>query len=345
MALDIKRLRTDFAAAAKDGKITDTDVDGLLKRVKRNGLTESEAKTLKAETARYKDQFTVEGSKKMTDFIEHKLRGLQVLDDPTPVNPLGVKDPAVLKADLKKVRQTELKGSALVKNGVNGDDVMQKYLGDCYLIAAMAATARVNPELIEQAFSKRSDGTYDVTIYQPKGRGFTPVKVHIDADLPHNDWYGLEYASARDEKELWPALLEKAFAAKAGSYGKLEGGVPGEAMSWLTGKPSNMIDFKARGVKADQVFDALSLAMKEQRPATASTYGDSSSAKYTNSGLYADHAYSVWGTEVSGGKKYVQLRNPWGDSEPANNGKDDGIFKMELSEFMKMYANVEINGA
>ena len=108
MALDIKRLRTDFAAAAKDGKITDTDVDGLLKRVKRNGLTESEAKTLKSETARYKDQFTVEGSKKMDEFISHKLRALEVLDDPTPVNPLGVKDPAVLKADLKKVGQTEL---------------------------------------------------------------------------------------------------------------------------------------------------------------------------------------------------------------------------------------------
>ena len=40
----------------------------------------------------------------------------------------------------------------------------------------------------------------------------------------------------------------------------------------------------------------------------------------------------------------MQLRNPWGDTEPKNNGKNDGIFKLELSEFMKMYANVEING-
>jgi hypothetical protein len=344
MALDIKRLRTDFAAAAKDGKISDTEVEGLLRRVRRDGLTESEAKTLKTETARYKDQFTAEGSAKIDDFIKTKLRALQVLDDPTPVNPLGVKDPAVLTADQKKVRQEVIKGGQLVKGGVSGDDVTQKYLGDCYLVAAMAATARVNPELIEKLFKKRSDGTYDVTVYEPKGRGFTPVKVHIDADLPHNDWYHLEYASGRDEKELWPALLEKAFAAKAGSYAKIEAGVPGEAMSWLTGKPSTMIDFQAKGVKADQVFDALTLAAKEHRPATASTYGESSNAKYTNSGLFADHAYSVWGTEVSGGKKYVQLRNPWGDTEPANNGRDDGIFKMELGEFMKMYANVEING-
>lgn len=343
MGLDIKRLRTDFATIAKDGKITDTDVDGLLRRVKRDGLTESEAKTLKKETARYKDQFTPEGAKKIDAFIANKLRAATVLDDPTPVNPLGVKDPAVLKADLKRVRQTDLKG-VLVKGGIDGNDVTQKYLADCYLIAAMAATARANPELIEKAFKKRSDGTYDVTIYEQKGAKWVPTKVHIDADLPHNDWYHLQYASARDEKELWPALLEKAFAAKAGSYAAIEGGVPGDALSALTGKPTTMIDFQERGVKADQVFEALSLAVKERRPATASTYGESSNAKYTNSGLYSDHAYSVWGTETSGGKKYVQLRNPWGESEPANNGRDDGIFKMELSEFMKMYANVEING-
>ena len=344
MALDLARLRNDFAAAARNGKISGTDVEGLIRRVKRDGLTESEAKVLKQETARFKDQFTAEGSKKMNDFIEKKLRGAMVLDDPTPVNPLGVKDPAVLKSDLKKVRQEVIKGGRLSIGGISGDDVTQKYLGDCYLIAAMAAVARVNPEQIEGLFKKRSDGTYDVTIYEAKGRGFTPVKVHIDADLPHNDWYHLEYASGRDEKELWPALLEKAFAARAGSYAAIEAGVPGDAMSWLTGKPTSTIDFKEAGVKADQVFDALTLAVKEKRAATASTYGESSNAKYTNSGLYADHAYSVWGTEVSGGKKYVQLRNPWGDSEPKNNGKDDGIFKMELSEFMKMYANVEING-
>lgn len=344
MPLDLQRLRTDFATAARNGKISDTDVDGLLKRVKRNGITESEAKALKQETARYKDQFTAAGSKKLNDFIAHKLRGLEVLDDPTPVNPLGLKDPAVLKADLKKVRQEVIKGGTLSIKGINGDDVRQKYLGDCYLMAAMAAVARVNPQVIEQAFIKRSDGTYDVTIYQPKGRGFAPVKVHIDADLPHNDWYHLEYASARDEKELWPALLEKAFAAKAGSYAAIEGGVPGEAMSWLTGKPSSTIDFKEAGVKADQVFTALSKAVSEHRAATASTYGENSNAKYTNSGLFADHAYSVWGVETTDGKRYVQLRNPWGDTEPKNNGKDDGIFKLELSEFMKLYANVEING-
>ncbi len=92
-----------------------------------------------------------------------------------------------------------------------------------------------------------------------------------------------------------------------------------------------------------QTFDLSSVAALRERLNRHPLYGALRTLDDVR-GFMAHHAYSVWGTEVSGGKKYVQLRNPWGDSEPKNNGRDDGIFKMELSEFMKMYANVEING-
>lgn len=344
MSLDLNRLRTDFAKAARDGKLSDKDVDGLIRRVRDGGLTQSEAKALKQEVSRYKDSFTPEGEQKMQTFLTEKLRPLMQLDDPTPVNPGGVKDPKVLKADEKKVRQELIPGGTLVKRGIRGEDVTQKYLADCYLIAAMASVAHTRPDLVEQAFHKRTDGTYDVTLHEQKGSRWVATKVRIDADLPHNDWYHLQYASGRDEKELWPALLEKAVAQRAGSYGAIEAGVPGDAMSMLTGAPSSFTDLRAAGTKADEIFALLADATMHRRPATAATFGESSNAKYTNTGLYADHAYSVWGTETSGGKKYVKLRNPWGESEPANNGRDDGIFKLELGEFMKMFATVEING-
>lgn len=53
----------------------------------------------------------------------------------------------VLKGDVKKVRQEVIKGGQLVKGGISGDDVTQKYLADCYLIAAMSAVARASPEV------------------------------------------------------------------------------------------------------------------------------------------------------------------------------------------------------
>ena len=95
---------------------------------------------------------------------------------------------------------------------------MQKYLGDCTWWRRCQAVARANPALIEKAFQKRTDGTLRRHHLRAEGPKWVPVKVHIDADLPHNDWYHLTYASGRDEKELWPALLEKAFAQRAGSY-------------------------------------------------------------------------------------------------------------------------------
>ena len=34
------------------------------------------------------------------------------------------------------------------------------------------------------------------------------------------------------------------------------------------------------------------------------------------------------------------MRNPWGESEPAGNGANDGIFKLKLEEFAKLYQNL-----
>jgi len=62
---------------------------------------------------------------------------------------------------------------------------------------------------------------------------------------------------------------------------------------------------------------------------------------YANSGVYANHAYSVLGYEVKDGVKYVQVRNPWGESEPfPGDGKNDGIFKLKLDDFTKLYSTL-----
>jgi hypothetical protein len=44
------------------------------------------------------------------------------------------------------------------------------------------------------------------------------------------------------------------------------------------------------------------------------------------------------------GVKYVHLRNPWGESEPAGNGLDDGVFKLPLDQFMSLFSGISING-
>ena len=56
-------------------------------------------------------------------------------------------------------------------------------------------------------------------------------------DSTRDIWNGVNSKAARRiPKELWPALLEKAFAVRAGSYGAIESGVPGEALESITGR-------------------------------------------------------------------------------------------------------------
>ncbi len=343
MPLDIKRLQNDFAKMAQDGKISGPEADGLIRRVKAGKLTESEANEFKAEAERYKDKLSPEAQAKFKDFIDNKMKKIEVLDlvATNRPDPIGVHDPAVLPADKDKLEQQTVKGGKLIIDGVKGTDPRQNYIGDCYLMASMSSVAKAKPEVIQKAFKDLGGGKYEVTLYDRKGN---PQKVTIDADLPSNDWNGRVYATASNGKELWPSLLEKAFAQRAGSYGKIEAGVPGDAMSAITGKPSKDIDLRAAGTKPDQVFQQISDAVKAGKPITAATLSDASAAKYTGTNIYSDHTYSVWGTSVEGGTKYVHLRNPWGESEPAGNGKDDGIFKLPMDQFMSLYSGVSING-
>ena len=343
-ANDPARISADFAKAAKTGKITGAQATAIINRAKDDKLTESEAKTLTAEVARNRDSFSPEAKATFEGFINDKMKALEVLDPGPHVDPGPIKDPAVLKADKGKLAEVVVEGGEIFKNGITGKDPEQNYIGDCYLIASMSAIAKQSPQTIEKAFKKNSDGTYTVTLYDKKGSHFVPHPVTIDASLPQNDWYGFNYAHSQDPKELWPGLLEKAFAARAGSYGKIEAGVPGDAMAAITGKPSVDTDLRGKGVTADGVFAQLEAAMKAGKPATAATLSDSSAAKYKGTNIYTDHTYTVWGVSVEGGVKYVHLRNPWGNSEPANNGLDDGVFKLPLDQFMSLYSGISING-
>ena len=63
-------------------------------------------------------------------------------------------------------------------------------------------------------------------------------------------------------------------------------------------------------------------------------------ALFANTGVYGDHTYTVMDAFEKNGVKYIKLRNPWGESEPSGNGKDDGIFQLKLDDMPKWYSVV-----
>ena len=340
MTLEIARLRADFSAAADDGKVTEAEAKRIIRRVRENRLHESEAKAFRAELKEHHDLFDA-GATKLFDAFGRIIRRNTVLDDGPRPNPGGLADPTVLPADIDRVEQQLVKNGELFRNGISAKDPEQLYVGDCYLMAAMSSVAHMTPAAIDKLFKKLPGGKYQVTLFSPRG---VPQKIVIDGDLPRNGWYGYYYGRAHDPKELWPALLEKAFAKRAGGYPKIDGGLSSEAMTAITGKRS--VDTLTRGnrITEEQMFAKIDAAVKAKKPITASTYGEASAHKYEGRNIFADHTYAILGSVREGGKDYVKMRNPWGNTEPVGNGRDDGIFKIDMATFMDLMWGISVNG-
>ena len=144
-----------------------------------------------------------------------------------------------------------------------------------------------------------------------------------------------------DSKEVWVGLLEKAYAQWKGGYDKVgNGGYPGEVISALTGTSTTYSSNKY--TDANVLFTNIQKGAANHKAMTSPTFGEDSAVKYDGTGVHAWHVYTVLGAVEEGGARFVQLRNPWGSNEPGNDGKDDGIFKMKLEDFTKLYQGVDI---
>jgi hypothetical protein len=244
------------------------------------------------------------------------------------------------KPKFEKVRYT----GPLFVDGVSSDDVQQGQLGDCYFPATMAAIAKANPEAIQKLIKDNGDGTYTVTFHQKDwstGK-FKDVPVKVDGDLYSRSYGGPLYghssnSSDATKMELWFPLVEKAYAQwKGNSYNNIgNGGAVGDVIEDTMGIDTDQSSISAANKEA--LWTTITRTVDAHKPLGAGTYGDDQEAKYTNTGIYADHAYSILGYEKSGTDRYVVLRNPWGESEPAGNGANDGVFKLKLEDFTKLY--------
>ena len=239
----------------------------------------------------------------------------------------------------------------LFKDGPTGEDVRQGAIGDCYFPATFSAIAHSDPQAIKDMIRENPDGTYTVRFFK-NGLKSSPKEVTVDGDLytrfSGTPLYGTTFGNSNspDSLEMWFPIIEKAYAQfKGGSYDKIgQGGNPGDLMNEALGTESS--DFYIPGGNADRLFAKIKDGESKNLPMAAVTFGEKQDRLYQNTGIYSDHTYSIYGTAEEGGKKYVILRNPWGESEPGygSDGKNDGIFKLELKDFMKLYESFSVAG-
>ena len=251
-------------------------------------------------------------------------------------------------------------------------DPVQGAVANCYYIAALSAIAWSQPYRIAQ--QTRATGMaqaqfFDrITFYKPDGQGIDR-EIEVSETVPKTSWGGAIYARSSEEGEAWPAIYEKAFA-------KLKTGTSTDhpditATGWgdcvwataqLTG--GNRAYYNTDNRSADQLWNLLRsncLSYRTIRPMTAWTYGSGADSPdhvdYSTANVVGSHCYTVLGWAYRNCRRYIILRNPWGNTEPTVGSLDatvyahdvswwrpitlkntDGTFAMEIGTFKKYFA-------
>lgn len=246
-------------------------------------------------------------------------------------------------------------GGQLFAHGVSPDDVQQGQIADCYLMSSLASIAHTDPWAIEDAIQDHGNGTYTVRFIDEAGQ---PNYVEVDSQLYGETTLGgfsALYGRSTTQGELWPAIMEKAYAQWKGGYEAIgQGGSAPDVIRAITGKTSTVT--QTQGTSTDALWSTIHSGDRAGVPMVASTYGDGKK-KYDDSGVYGSHVYSILGTEERDGQRYVVLRNPWARAEYANPGYqtdvdknrdgrldgDDGTFRMRIEDFAKYYRDVVVS--
>jgi Flp pilus assembly pilin Flp len=222
---------------------------------------------------------------------------------------------------------------------VHANDVSQGGLGDCYLIAALGAIAIQNRSVIEDAIRDNGDGTYTVTFHQRNDHpgwqfwksDYDTVEITVNNEFATDANGNPVFAKPGDgtgaNRELWPMIIEKAYAQWKGGYQQIgHGGLPSDAMEALTGQPST--------VGGDLSMEDMAEAFEDGQAISVWT-GEAKGPLFDNGTLVGGHAYFV--TNVDQANNRVTVHNPWGWSY--------GDITISYQEYVDHFVNYATNPA
>lgn len=223
-------------------------------------------------------------------------------------------------------------------------------LGNCYFIAALSVLAE-HPAYLRRLFaatlsvpptSCESDGRWTVNLHH-NGQW---RQVSIDDYLPTTAFASSSGSTSNSQLYcghnrpgcgFWVALFEKAYAKVYGSYGAIAGGDIAESLRDLSGSPvfSLRIDH-GDGIEMVKNGKLWNLLVERTQAGHLLACGWCGSAAQTLSYLskrddkkiktkhsateiiVPNHAYAILNCVVKKGKKMLEIRNPWGKFEAAD---------------------------
>ncbi|KAF8993311.1 hypothetical protein BDQ17DRAFT_1546123 [Cyathus striatus] len=289
----------------------------------------------------------------------------------------GLKTPAVyIPADVQRVTQIFEQPKFFI-DGADSNDIIQGGIQNCWFLFCVARDEQVG--IYGFVFLRDAHWVYvviDDMLYTsiPK---FDELSAS-EKKLYHNDkdtynrsarrsGKGLYFARSGTHGETWVPLIEKAFAKLHGNYHALEMGNSCEAVEDMTGGVSSVIPTKDI-LDIDRFWNEELLRANEDRLFACSfhdldNFRQGSNDPLTMDGLIGSHSYSVLRAVEAKGKRFVVIRNPWGESEWTGRWSDgskewtsewlqvlgelghvfgnDGQFVMEYKDFLDCWEVIE----
>lgn len=238
------------------------------------------------------------------------------------------REPPALAQDKTTAALTPIAGEPFVTGtgetiDVSPSDVHQGKLGDCNLLAPLAAVARANPSAIRRLITRNSDGTYSVTLFEKdhfwSDRTARTIRVtsRFYTDPAGNPYYA-GYGSTGGANELWVMLIEKAFARLKGSYDSADGSMfDRDGLELITG--NDAAESAVAQGSEDDLLKAIQGSLAAGYALTVNTStshwqdwweNDEDKKRMDTYKILKEHAYSI--EEVDATARTVDLRNPWG---------------------------------
>mmetsp|Transcript_72941 Transcript_72941/g.159436 ORF Transcript_72941/g.159436 Transcript_72941/m.159436 type:complete len:531 (-) Transcript_72941:336-1928(-) len=236
-------------------------------------------------------------------------------------------------------------------DSIEPQDLLQGGVGDCWLIAAMAALAEF-PEEVKGLFVRDGlscgDGKFVVKLYDHNEK--RTKHITLDEFIPCRNsgcWWedGDPVFSKPHGNELWCLMLEKAMAKMLGGYSELSGGFTSLAFRAFTGHEEqllwgreaggkwrkwNLVDMSWKDTSSEQrqPEDFLGYLRDCDRQNFLLSAGiittTSQIEKKRADGLVEGHAYSLRHVvKISDDLTLLELRNPWGNDKEWNGDWSD----------------------
>ena len=276
---------------------------------------------------------------------------------------LSQKDGRYSWAKLSEVKDTS-KLNVLRDSKNLKDDVIQGELGDCYFLSTLYSLAE-NPQNIKKMVKngKATDDSFEANIYIHG----EPVTIVVDDSFPVANASKIAFAGINENSgNIWPLILEKAWAKCNKSYEDIIPGNSADAFQFLTPAPYDTY-YHTQDIGAT-LFKTIQDANKENYIILA----DITETKNTNLdtlsklGLITNHAYSVIGTAVlkkpNGNEiQLLKMKNMWGTNECIGDwsdqslkwtqefkkavglqNKEDGVFWMSYDDYLQFYTTTHI---